>query len=24
LGTIDTPRPERPVNHKDKVHIWLK
>tara|TARA_Y100000817_G_C16810068_1_gene523844 strand:+ start:748 stop:1146 length:399 start_codon:yes stop_codon:yes gene_type:complete len=23
LGTIDCPRPERPVNHKDKVHIWL-
>jgi|TARA_B110000967_G_C18849377_1_gene543773 hypothetical protein len=23
LGTIDTMRPERPVNHKDKVHIWL-
>ena len=23
LGTIDLPRPERPVNHKGKVHIWL-
>lgn len=23
LGTIDQPRPERPINHKDKIHIWL-
>jgi len=23
LGTVDLPRPERPINHKDKVHIWL-
>ena len=23
LGTVDFPRPERPINHKDKVHIWL-
>lgn len=23
LGTIDLPRPERPVNNKGKVHIWL-
>lgn len=23
LGTIDLPRPERPVNHKGKIHIWL-
>ena len=24
LGTIDTPRPERAVNHRGKIHIWLK
>tara|TARA_B110000285_G_scaffold120439_1_gene136210 strand:+ start:642 stop:1043 length:402 start_codon:yes stop_codon:yes gene_type:complete len=24
LGTVDTQRPERPINHKEKVHIWLK
>ena len=23
LGTIDLPRPERPINHKDKIHKWL-
>ena len=23
LGTIDLPRPERPINHKNKIHIWL-
>ena len=23
LGTINLPRPERPINHKGKVHIWL-
>ena len=23
LGTIDRPRPERPINHKDKIHKWL-
>ncbi len=23
LGTIDLTRPERPINHKGKVHIWL-
>ena len=23
LGTIDLPRPERPINNKDKIHIWL-
>ena len=23
LGTIDLPRPERPINHKGKVHTWL-
>lgn len=23
LGTVDCPRPERPINHKDKIHIWL-
>ena len=22
LGTIDKPRPERPKNHKGKIHIW--
>ena len=23
LGTIHQPRPEKPINHKDKIHIWL-
>ena len=23
LGTVDCPRPERPINHKDKIHKWL-
>mgnify|MGYP001190612980 FL=1 len=23
LGTVNFPRPERPINHKDKIHIWL-
>jgi len=23
LGTIDRKRPERPINHKGKIHIWL-
>ena len=23
LGTINEPRPERPMNHKGKVHVWL-
>ena len=22
MGTVDQPRPERPINHKGKVHIW--
>ena len=22
LGTVDKPRPERPINHKGKIHIW--
>ena len=24
LGTINNPRPERPINHKGKIHIWVK
>lgn len=23
LGTIDQARPERPINHKGKIHYWL-
>ncbi|MBD23909.1 MAG: hypothetical protein CMG46_02740 [Candidatus Marinimicrobia bacterium] len=23
LGTIDGPRPERPINERDKIHVWL-
>ena len=23
LGTINNPRPERPINHNNKIHIWL-
>ena len=22
LGTVDQPRPERPINHTGKIHIW--
>lgn len=22
LGTIDKPRPERPINHRGKIHLW--
>ena len=23
LGTIDRPRPERPINHTNKIHKWV-
>jgi hypothetical protein len=23
MGTVDKPRPERPINHKGKIHEWL-